>query len=139
MKKMIILLFILYAGAAACQEPKIVSIEFYYLPWEMRTVYNISAEDVRDFNKGKNMKYTIENDTIIDKICHTLLFFKMKFLGHENSIDTRMVMDFCFDDGTIKTVCLNTMKWIYYNNCLYHSNYWLSKLLEEYLPPAKYQ
>ncbi len=139
MKKIIVLVFILYAGVVKCQEPKINRIDFYYLPWEMRTVGDISAEDVRDFNKGKNMKYTIENDTVINKICNTLVFFKMKFLKHEKSTDNRMVIDFCFDDGTIKTICLNTMKLIHYNNCLYHSNYYLLKLFDEYLPPAKYQ
>lgn len=139
MKKVIVLVFILYAVVAKCQEPKINKIDFYYLPWEMRTVGNISAEDVRDFNKGKNMKYTIENDTVINKICQSLVFFKMKFYSIEDSYDTRMVIDFCYIDGTIKTICLDTMKMIHYNNCLYHSNYWFLKLLEENLPPAKYQ
>lgn len=141
MKKIIYIFYFLTAfsiSSVKCQVSEIKKINFFYLPWNLTTQYNLSESDVRNFNNGRSTTYTIEDKIVIEDFMNSLLIFNLNFLKKDSIIDSRMVIDFCYKNGEIKTLMLNNKKFLLYDDNLYLKNYLLLKLIEKHLPEAIY-
>jgi hypothetical protein len=136
--KKIQLFFIVWIGLpnyVNCQV--ITDLEIYYLPWSIRPDAQLSAEDVRDFNNGRNSYYCIQDSTIIAEFIHSMSIFYLRPFPELKKINHVMVIDIHFKRGGKRTVGLNTKKFLSYEGTCYSMNWELINWIDKYVPPAE--
>lgn len=129
------ILFLLCSSAISAQI--ITNLEIYYLPWVFRPDAQLEAEDVRNFNHGKNSYVCIQDTTAINEFIRSMSVFYLTSFPELKKIDHVMVIDIYFEDGSKKTMGLNARKHIVFLNTFYYKNFELIKWMDKYIPPAK--
>ncbi len=103
MKKLVICIIFLFVDIS-CMAQFIDTIKVYYLPWNLKTKGALKAEDVRNFNNGKNYYFEINNDSSIQEFDQALNIYNFKDTSKYKLIDVRMVLDFILSDKSIFSI-----------------------------------
>src|SRR5690554_6153365 len=113
------------------------NITFYYLPWNLTDFGGkLTANLVRNYNKGNNCKFILTDKDKIDEIINSLSIINLILLGKDSSNnDLRMVIDIHYENET-KTILLDKNRTIIYNNYKYFRNKKFLELLDLYLPDS---
>ena len=112
----------------------ILKIEFFYLPWGYMG-HNLTEENVRNYG-GRTTRHEITDLDIIAKFEESLSVFNMCPTENDYGISVIIVIDFYFKSETIKTILVNRNGRLKYEDYYYRINFYLAKLLIDYLPPA---
>jgi len=88
----------------SCYSQSIDTIKVYYLPWNLKTKGALKAEDVRNFNNGRNHYYEITNDSSILEFDRALNYYNFNDTSKYKLIDVRMVLDFILSDKNVFTI-----------------------------------
>jgi hypothetical protein len=137
MKKFKIISIAFFFCARIATGQVITDLEIYYLPWSMRPDAQLEAEEVRDYNHGKNSYFCIQDSVIIDRFIKSMSIFYLRPFPELKKIDHVMVIDIHFYDGYKQTIGLNTRKCFKFSNTFYHTNFELEKWMDKYIPPAR--
>ena len=87
-------------------EHAVDSVVVSYLSWNLKTRRRLSCLDVKDYNNGRNDKFVIKDDKVIQALLKSLSLVELTFVMKKEECDIRMVLDFYVDGEIKKELCL---------------------------------
>jgi hypothetical protein len=97
---------ILFSCKSFAQPVNIVSIEVYYLPWNLKTREALNESDVRNFNDHKNYFVEFTSDSIISEFENALSLYEFQDTVRFYNFDVRMVIDFKLSNNQTYTISI---------------------------------